>query len=621
MKKLFGFLTLFLCLLLTACNMNLLSDRSGSIDFSIPTKDIIDAANNYAARGADNDQTWNYAFLVQIKGNRGYYDYQLQTLTVETHEDFGNLNPGQINGLYVKNNNVNFSFNNVPAGQKYKIMFDAFIYYTIPNGDGSYYKTFSGNTGNIKVKPGKPSEVGITAKAPDESMFNLVIVTENAGTITIPAESAMDMLFVGNPGGNSPIFEKQFGVLTFKTSQDDKSPKVVKDVYLSLSPDANIDSNSFNISFLYGERVNPSRYNLKFSNNTCSIKSFLLQGLKFSDDDIRQISWPVMQVPGIIQISKNGFSYEEPVSGFQFSSNDEYISGHTSQTLTFEKKTYGNNEKVLLSTQELISLGVDPWQGESLVLVLTAKEDNLISSATQLYFKMSNEPFLDSTVNGATLFAENNCITHKEGEKKFIIPLNKLGNLGENPYFILFITTPDSAPDNINVTFDIDYCIFPSDMEAYVFGVGQNYNSAIEHRYEINRSTPVDVVLENGNTYKSKISGNVLKLNLSSGLFSDASITLDAELNDNVDYGGTSFHPLSNNAFDGNGNVKQLETYVDKNGVPSYSFIFKSITSIPDLTGTEKNHDFRFQCTTPCEDTNTLLVVRDWGWEFTIWNQ
>ena len=82
MKKLFGVMCLFFCVLLASCNMGLFSDRSGSIDFSIPTEDLIKAANNYAARNGDDPDACEYVFFVQIRGNRRYYDSIIQKVNV-----------------------------------------------------------------------------------------------------------------------------------------------------------------------------------------------------------------------------------------------------------------------------------------------------------------------------------------------------------------------------------------------------------------------------------------------------------------------------------------------------------------------------------------------------------
>lgn len=618
MKKLFGVMCLFFCVLLASCNMGLFSDRSGSIDFSIPTKDIIDAANNYAARGVDNDQTWNYAFLVQIKGNRGYYDYQLQTLTVETHEDFGNLNPGQINGLYVKNNNVNFSFNNVPAGQKYKIMFDAFVFYAYPGQEGTYYKTFSGNTENIKVKPGKPAEVGITAKAPDKSMFNLVVVTENNGTFTIPAESAMNMIFGSTPPNySSPRFSEENGALIFRESEVDKNDKKVIDVYLALVPNSNIDTSSFNISFLYGDSANPSRYNLKFNNNICSIKNFIIQGIKFPADKIKNDETLEMTLPGLIQISKNGFSYQEPASSFYFRSYDEYLSGSNSMTLTFEKKTYDGGQVLLYvePVNDLLNVSFGGTDFDTAVLVLKTRGSNLVSTGTQLYYKLEEDqsgslPFNygqeDDEISGSTLFYNNKCINHKTGENKFVLPFNKVDYPNGAWYLVLFVPYEGDS-ETVDISVDIDYCVFPTNLNVHVFGVGQAYdnqgNPTGGYRYETD--ILVNTSLTGSYKYKAMLNGYVCGLHLSDGYFSQKTVTLTGELyNSDSEH---DFYPLSN------GNIPVVQTYSGSNEDDN-EFIF---TNIRDPL---MNASTYFQCISPCEDTNTLLIVRDLDWDITPWN-
>ncbi len=153
MKKLFGVMCLFFCVLLASCNMGLLSDRSGSIDFSIPTKDIIDAANNYAARNGGDDSSDKFIFLVQIKGSRNYYDSIIQSVTVPKGDAQTPVQEGELilSEKYLKGNNVNFSFKGVPAGQAYKVMFNMFLK---EKDDTCSYLLFAGRVDKVKVPAG-----------------------------------------------------------------------------------------------------------------------------------------------------------------------------------------------------------------------------------------------------------------------------------------------------------------------------------------------------------------------------------------------------------------------------------------------------------------------------------
>ena len=150
MKKLFGILCVFLSVLLTACNVGLLSERSGSIDFSIPADQVISLANSYAARNGETKPDGGFIFLAQIKGNRGYYQYQTKTVTLAESE-LTNWDPDQQlqdSTNYLSKKNLNFSFSGLPIGQKYTVTFDMLV---SPKESMPTYAVFSGKTTNVKV--------------------------------------------------------------------------------------------------------------------------------------------------------------------------------------------------------------------------------------------------------------------------------------------------------------------------------------------------------------------------------------------------------------------------------------------------------------------------------------
>ena len=74
MKKFFGVVGLIFCVFLASCSFNSLSNKTGTLEFSIPVNDIIKSYNQSAARSSteidfDTD-SFDAACLIQVKGSR-----------------------------------------------------------------------------------------------------------------------------------------------------------------------------------------------------------------------------------------------------------------------------------------------------------------------------------------------------------------------------------------------------------------------------------------------------------------------------------------------------------------------------------------------------------------------
>lgn len=606
MKKLFGVMCLFFCVLLASCNMGLFSDRSGSIDFSIPTEDLIKAANNYAARNGGDPDASEYVFLVQIRGNRRYYDSIIQKVNVSIP------NPDEtllISENYLKDNKKIFSFDRVPAGQTYKVMFNMFM----ADNNGTHL-VFAGHTDNVKVSAGKTAETGITAKSFSSSIITFKIVYENGTSDYFEPWTYWEILDDEKHGGQMIGFEpmnlnlwKNYGKLIY-------SDKTIKDIYYILNPDSNFDDPSFSFSIPYADPKieNATKYyKLTFNNNICSIKNFLSRILKLPAGNIPSGS-DGLYTFGSIKVSNNKISYNEPSSTFNISSSDEVLNGTiNNQTWTFESKTCGNDTVLihLEDIRDILSDFAKSWTG---ALVLKMKGDSVITNQTDLYYNFIGATSLGAITTGDQLYSGGGSISHKEGEKRYLIPLNNIGE--NNTNLAVFVKSSAGA---VNVSFDIEYVLFPPTFSTYVFGIGREYSDGREYRYEV--IEPLGAPPVAGGTYGAKLRGVFCKYNISGGYFSLEPIELKTELYDAaywINSGNPDerpyFHPLSNNAYDNSpdGNVKILTTS-DSTGIENYSFKYVQITNIPNVE--EDAHDLKFMCTAECDNPDTLLVVRYWN--------
>ena len=180
--------------------------------------------------------------------------------------------------------------------------------------------------------------------------------------------------------------------------------------------------------------------------------------------------------------------------------------------------------------------------------------------------------------------------------------MNNIGNFNGEKYLILFIPYAGNS-DDVEVNFDVDYCIFPGRLNVRVFGVGQAYDSqghaTDKYRYETHIQAYAS--LEAGKNYQASLQGYVCNVYVSEGRFSKKSVTLTGELYSSND--SNSFYPLSN------GNVPVLQTYSGGDETIN-NFIFSNI-----MTPLEDSNTM-FMCTSPCDDLNTLLVVRTYDFGF-----
>lgn len=621
MKKLFGFLTLFLCLLLTACNMNLLSDRSGSIDFSVPTKDIINAANNYAARSGDDEPAASYTFLVQIKGNRNYYKYQVKTVTLPEMEGFDQNLDQQLNYSqeYLSKENLDFSFTGLPLGQTYTVMFDMLV---DPSGYTTPYSVFSGRTEGVKASSGQATDVGVKAKFCQESKLSLIVDYADGSESEQFRTSSYILTLGGNYNPRSLNLSKKNG----KLYDEDK---VIKDIYYVLDSDSNFISSAFNYSIPYFDNGH-KYYKLNFKNNKCSVKSFLLRKLKTSS------------FSGEVTISNSKIECSETLTTINLESKNNLVAEHTQAVLyaiPFHKVSY-NNKYAYAATLD-ISGSSGPIQrpissGDTVVLVINIDDDSPLKlSKSQLYYKLSSEDFYDS-VDGEVLFKDNNCINHKDDENYIIIPLNNIKN--PNDYLILFEDFGEEVPPNDqHINCSITYYIFPSDMHVFAFGVGQNYDddpNAPDYRYEFNQSIG-KMSLNAGDTVKATIHGRFCTVNYSDqeyvSLYAVQSVfgnpdtklfEINGELYDGGQYtpangegGSEFFHPLSNDeAGDANVKTKKIPKSALDNEA-DYQFVFDNIITPHKEQG--YINDFRFLCTAGCLDPAQVLLIQYYNLTFT----
>ncbi len=155
MKKLFLAFMLLTGFVLASCGTNEYSTKSGDISFTIPVAQLA----NYTARTGSDEIEYEYTFIVQIEGSKGYYDYKTEKVTYKVDDimDFSGLE------------NIPFKFDKLPVNQKYKLFVDI-IHQQLTevsegtNGHGienSRYILLSGQTEDVAVSANATSPVSV----------------------------------------------------------------------------------------------------------------------------------------------------------------------------------------------------------------------------------------------------------------------------------------------------------------------------------------------------------------------------------------------------------------------------------------------------------------------------
>lgn len=611
MKKLFGVMCLFFCVLLASCNMGLFSDRSGSIDFSIPTEDMISLTNNHAARNGDNEYSGSYIFLVQVKGNRSFYQYQIKTVTISpSQEELQNPELQLQNSAdYLSKANLDFSFSRLPVGQTYTVMFDMLLSI---DGNETPFSVYSGRSEGIKVSAGQSSSVDIRAMLHQQSNLLLrVDYVNGAESKQLRTPSFVKTKTMGqNDIGTEPMLLN----LVKKNGKLYDGETLIKDIYYVLDSDSNFPNSAFTYSIEYFDNGH-KKYNLNFKNNKCSIKNFLMNKLHNTS------------FSGQVAISNGRVTCNEALTMINLDSKNNLVASHSqAQTvgiMFFPKKYDAVNNKWAYVASFQLKDYIETWAntilpGDTVVIVL---HDNtsLERAKNQMYYKFSSDPMDGDSIDGEILFKDNNCITHKSDETTLVIPLNFIQN--PDDYLILFEDYGTEEPTEQVMNCSFTYYIFPSDMHVFAFGVGAAYNEegqmTGDYRYEFNTSIG-KMTLRQGDNVNANINGRFCTVDFSNQEYTGFTqdFYIYGELYDGGQYtpvagegGSESFHPLSNNEFNGNGNMKEQNistSLLDYNG--DYSFVFRSIIA-PHVESGYTN-DFRLLCTADCRSPDKLLLVQ-----------
>ena len=580
MKKLFGVVSLFLCVFFASCGFN---NQSGSIEFSIPLDDIARLSEQNSSRAAGPGE--EYVFLLQVKGSRKYYKSKIQTFELDDSFFRGRSQP------------VNMKMSSLPSDQTYTVLFDMFM--QDPYSNQAYHEC-TGKTEGVTVTPGKTEEVNLKASyvSPHESYVSLKI------DFVRPSQTTS-----GDAGMFSQVnLEKKSNKLYYGSQE-------IKDIYFVRDSNSHFTDSSFKYKLNYVAGASTTSYDLKFEDDVCSIKDFLLgQSYLYTTcisvekgDLAFAISIPYIEMTGD---SSHGF--------------DPSLLGYKKLVFTkVETNSDGSNRycsiipfadmNILDDHNEVLTKPVDE---ETILAFMNISDygNNPIRSISRFYYMLYN---YSEFAEGET-YAGNQCITlppNYYGNYNLWLPFNDLPNGSEDKKYVMFFF--DITSDSL--TYEM-YCIPRGNLcvrevdEFKTYGFAKVSNWA----YEKGESTDpwvyelkVPLVKPSGNPISEIANGNKVTVTVIGDFnpgFYGTPFYLTGEIYDTVYYDGSYFHPLKNDDYDEESleesDRNNLSILVNNNSISS-SFRFRAITGLPP----GNDHDIYLKCQAPCVDNTEYPMI------------
>ncbi|MBP5359605.1 MAG: hypothetical protein J6Y69_10560 [Treponema sp.] len=569
-----------------------------------------------------------YTFLVQVKGSRNYYDYQIQTVRVENNNaDMGGgqqINPlpggntviGVYDpyGNYIKDNELIFTFGYVPANQKYTVMLDMFA-----KQDDKNYLVMKGKSRDVEVKRGQPATVELDVNGfTNTSLSPLYIKVEYENGNSDPISNSHLPPYGTSTSEGGTVFKK-YGKLWYEAPNNEPQP--IKSIYYALDSNSNFPESSYKYSIPYGMvneigNIDDPNY-ITFDGDRYSLEDFLLNyrgfpaGYAFGEVDGNfKIGSLTSGYPA--KISKGNFSFIECAPAFTFKSEDEVVSGHTEGVYTFNRCVYDDGKVAYAYPGDLYSIignddiSISDITQSSVVLVLTMKGRNPLPNSTQLYYHLPGDDsdianYVDNDIPlGQYLFSSSQCINHDPGETRFVIPLNEFPMEYSSNFFLAIKGDSTTPSEDLNISLNIDWYYFPEDMNAHIFKVSKPEGDS-QYRYQMDKSAGL---LSDGFKPNSSLYGEVCFFDLTSKAFVPAKATLNSEL---YYFDQGIFYAVPETQ-------KQINTGVvsfDSNDPTCYYLEYEL------QSGWGEDAPYcSFSCYMPCNDRNILLIIRNCSYYF-----
>ncbi len=622
--------------------------KSGSFSVSVPIS--IDS-EGYA--DIDPDSTVIFHYLVQLRGegDNKYTAAQLRTVSLDDIESV-----------------QTFDFSGVPYRQNYDVMVDIFTEtMQISTGQswGHSLLVCSGDSNVLVDINNTSTSVGIReASEHTYSNFDMILdYINNDGETTLVQEfldtpDDIPMVFACYEEGSGESTEYKYYFRERKASDGDDNVFKFEDqnpedwyeltgIRFDLKGSSHFWNTGFEFLYAISTDEEISFVSLPFSDTgACDVISYIngirnpfglpLEAVKKFDNTQFEAS---ILAPQLYFADITFAEKQEPVEE-TFTETDSGEIEIEESKLIFEPWNVQENSSSVryMTTVPLDDIlnGKHLSDGDTAVFVLTTDGQSSVDNfstygVSQFYYQLQPDDW--QTIyedDDEGLFANNNCINfdvRDSGDYTFVMPLNQIEDAVDYNNLQIFFDTPKGTDaESLELDCSIKYSIFPAVEKAFVFGVGKNWGKSdsnpSDYRYEVN--TPLKDIYGNaldlaeGDTVKVYLQGKIRSYTADGFANLSSNTIFSAELYDNAEYDGSSFHALSIDMLDEkneNPNNRKTISMGSDGGLANYGeFVFSPIAA-PYVSKDDVNfkNDFRFQCHTPCVSPSTLLVITDYS--------
>ncbi len=624
MKKFFGILSLFFCVILASCNFNNLSGKTGSLEFSIPLNDIIQMSRQTSNRSGGGERS-DLLCLVQVKGDKGYYVSKTIPQNIKYSDSA------------TENYSLDVPFYNIPVGQTYTVMFDMLVIDDQNGIENLYAPVFSGKSKNVVVSGGKTSEVNIKAEYIKETCLSLKIDFTAGGSKTLKGLTfaQMEASYEDENSGKTDYWELEEQMIAHLSKQNGKlfyssidgGQKEVKDIYYVLESNSNFIGSSFKYKIYYTgqETKEYSAYDLNFKNNVCSLKDYLLSQKYFYSSAV-----VATKDNFIIEFPATCISYFEDANGIDPFIDPSIFEAKDLQFVKVDEELgqpgsglYRYVCVIPLSQIALADSETEAWvdpsssitDGKALAITLSTDYNDTLASVEQFYYMLQPDNY--SSIDLSDRYTGNNCIIfavedYLDPSESFelTLPINNLTGTDTKKNLMLGFDKVDGASSYTIPECSLMSVLYPEG--TAIFATSRNYDyspdAASNPNAESYTKNPWRFELKYPLGELSGINTNDTLTVKMSGTVSVENLNLRAEVFDAI---GGGWDSISTESVDGN----RLYFTVNGsrlNGDSDSSFIFKSVRIIkPDSPG--QKHDFYLQCTSEYGLGPDIIAIKNFN--------
>lgn len=610
MKKILLTLFLIVSCVFVSCSFNETSIKKGELSFSVPVEQLANIAARDVGNGKLNPRM-DFLVIAQIKGSKGYYEKQIQSVTVayaDFEKDIQNYPEGK-NATPLYTSDVAFSFENLSAKQTYTVMVDiavAAIDMSENSTEVNYSHTYTGIQNDVKVVAGNTKAVAVDLKErnSNEKDYNFcykITYKTSAGAVKTVDTPYGDIYFDEYSGETPAVsFTRKSGQIYYSAKSGESG--IVTSMKLAFAQNYNLANCVEAYVYNYDGMGNEKPLIGKLNNGELElINEIKKAGSSFSpavqmklDNYLFYLEYYNFNMPAAVVSNTYTFN----LISDQFKEAEETLPANP------------NRYNIAIPLSDIMG-GETVEAGKTLVFVITGLEYNGniedIQQHTyieEINYRFSDIDYTDEHYNPEERYKDLTTVkVYKEGWiESYPDPIIITGNMlnGNERYLNLYFYHDSYIDKGISYVGQIQYVSFAPEERVYAFNSSFDDSNPDNPSYRHEIIVPLRVGNElsgqpiENDTLAVSISGNLEYMALGNDNFGNG-IYLQSEFYDRDLNKKIYYHALSQITWtNGEGELVDNEDnykadYDDDGKIPTfiYAHIAEPIT---------ETNDFRFQC-------------------------